>query len=439
MLLWLVQFAAAAPVSPTGGLVLGQNLPPDDHALTSAFEGMGRLGLQVAPPLDFELEIATGSGRVNPDRNYGFSRWSARVAAVGHLTPDARVDVFLSVGAGLQWVNVERDASAPAAHGNALSLYDNPSSDGVIHAGPGMTIWIAGPLHLRADARWLGSFGGDPTVDSTALVSNVEWTFGLDFRAERPPDGDADGVPDKRDLCPAEAEDRDGVDDEDGCPDLDEDGDGVADADDQCPDRAEDIDGFQDDDGCPERDNDDDGVVDKHDRCPDDAEDVDGFEDTDGCPEGDDDGDGVADRKDKCPEEPETRNGFRDKDGCPDEVPAEVARFTGVIDGITFETNKAVIRPASTPVLQEALAVLETYGDLRLEISGHTDDVGDDRLNLELSQARADAVRTWFVAHGVESDRLRAVGYGELRPRAENSTDAGRAENRRVEFRPLEE
>lgn len=168
---------------------------------------------------------------------------------------------------------------------------------------------------------------------------------------------------------------------------------------------------------------DDDGIVDKH----------------DGCPEGDNDADGVADREDRCPEEPETKNGFRDKDGCPDEIPAEVQRFTGVIDGITFETHKAVIRPASTTVLQEALTVLEGYPDVRLEISGHTDDVGDDRLNLDLSQSRADAVRTWFVAHGIDAERLRAVGYGELRPRAENTTDAGRAENRRVEFRPMKE
>src|SRR5215204_4473836 len=98
----------------------------------------------------------------------------------------------------------------------------------------------------------------------------------------------------------------------------DRDGDGIPDSVDGCPDEAEDKDGFQDSDGCPERDNDNDGVPDAADKCPNEPEDKDGFDDDDGCPDQDNDGDGIADAADKCPNDAETVNGFDDEDGCPD-------------------------------------------------------------------------------------------------------------------------
>jgi hypothetical protein len=103
----------------------------------------------------------------------------------------------------------------------------------------------------------------------------------------------------------------------------DRDGDGVVGDEDQCPGVAEDKDGFEDEDGCPEFDNDKDGVYDSADKCPNEKEDVDRFEDQDGCPDPDNDRDGVPDESDECPGEPETPNGFKDDDGCPDEKPAE--------------------------------------------------------------------------------------------------------------------
>ena len=134
-------------------------------------------------------------------------------------------------------------------------------------------------------------------------------------------DADGDGIPDAKDQCPNEPEDKDGFQDEDGCPDPDNDGDGIADAKDKCPNEPEDKDGFQDDDGCPEPDNDGDGIPDTIDKCPNEAEDKDGFQDDDGCPELDNDGDGIPDSADKCPNEPETMNGIDDDDGCPDVIP----------------------------------------------------------------------------------------------------------------------
>ena len=122
-------------------------------------------------------------------------------------------------------------------------------------------------------------------------------------------DRDGDGIPDHTDQCPDEAEDKDGFEDEDGCPDPDNDGDGVLDADDRCPNTP----GAVGNQGCPAEDRDGDGIPDHKDRCPDDPEDKDGFQDEDGCPDPDNDGDGLVDNVDKCPNEA----GPLETGGCP--------------------------------------------------------------------------------------------------------------------------
>jgi OmpA-OmpF porin, OOP family len=138
------------------------------------------------------------------------------------------------------------------------------------------------------------------------------------------PDNDLDTVPDSADKCPDRAEDQDGFEDRDGCPEPDNDKDGVLDVSDRCPLQAETKNGFQDQDGCPDEvDKDSDGVPDSRDRCPDAAEDTDGFDDTDGCPDLDNDADGVPDADDECSDQPETKNGYEDQDGCPDEGPGK--------------------------------------------------------------------------------------------------------------------
>jgi outer membrane protein OmpA-like peptidoglycan-associated protein len=78
-----------------------------------------------------------------------------------------------------------------------------------------------------------------------------------------------------------------------------------------------------------------------------------------------------------------------------------------------------------------------TQPGLRIEISGHTDSLGPQAINLTLSEKRATAVKNYLIAHGVASDRLRAEGYGEFNPIATNETEEGRAKNRRVEFKVL--
>jgi len=132
-------------------------------------------------------------------------------------------------------------------------------------------------------------------------------------------DRDKDGINDDQDACPTDAEDKDGFEDGDGCPEVDNDEDNVPDASDKCITQAEDFDEFEDGDGCPETDNDKDGVVDERDACKLEPETKNDFQDEDGCPdEKDTDGDGVKDTDDKCPAEAEDTDGFEDTDGCPD-------------------------------------------------------------------------------------------------------------------------
>ncbi len=131
-------------------------------------------------------------------------------------------------------------------------------------------------------------------------------------------DQDHDGIDDDHDECKFLAEDKDGFEDDDGCPEADNDDDGVMDTDDKCPLVPEDEDGFEDDDGCPDLDNDKDGVPDTEDACPDEAGPRSGDPTKSGCPNRDRDDDGIPDATDKCPDEPEDKDGFEDDDGCPD-------------------------------------------------------------------------------------------------------------------------
>jgi outer membrane protein OmpA-like peptidoglycan-associated protein len=316
---------------------------------------------------------------------------------------------------------------------------------------------------------------GDININSgstPSLANPPDWALWLMLAGTWelvPQDRDRDGVPDNKDGCPDQPEDVDGFQDDDGCPDADNDGDGRADKDDTCPDLAEDADGFQDDDGCPDLDNDQDGIPDKEDRCPNEAEDfdgdadtdgcpdlvkdsdkdgvsddvdrcplqaedVDGFQDEDGCPDLDNDLDGIPDASDKCPNAPEAFNGIDDEDGCPDDKPIE---RQSILKGVNFESGSAVLTPDSHRILDEAVRSLLAYPDVKVEILGYTDSVGQASANLALSQRRAESVKQYLVNAGIDPARLTARGLGEEDPVASNATPEGRAQNRRIEYRRL--
>jgi outer membrane protein OmpA-like peptidoglycan-associated protein len=247
-------------------------------------------------------------------------------------------------------------------------------------------------------------------------------------------DNDKDGLNDKDDKCPVEAEDKDGFKDDDGCPDPDNDADGIPDLKDQCPNIAEDFDGLDDYDGCPDPDNDKDGIADSVDKCPNDPEDFDGFEDKDGCSDLDNDKDGMPDLKDRCPGEPETFNNFKDDDGCPDTLKKEPDMpKQQLLRGINFKSGSPEMTFESFQALEPLLKQLKQYPEVVVEIRGHTDAVGGYAKNLTLSQQRAESVRQYLISKGIGSDRVQAVGFGSSSPIADNKTAAGRAMNRRIE------
>jgi outer membrane protein OmpA-like peptidoglycan-associated protein len=253
--------------------------------------------------------------------------------------------------------------------------------------------------------------------------------------AAPPKDTDGDGLLDPEDDCPRKPEDKDGFQDEDGCPELDNDNDGIADKIDDCPNDPEDRDGFDDTDGCPDPDNDNDHLDDTIDQCPDVAEDDDGFEDDDGCPDCDNDADGVPEcpeKIDMCPAEA----GPGQPDGCPKKYDLVVVTETKIElkQTVFFDTKKATIKKRSFKLLDDVAAALTDYPTIKVRIEGHTDSQGKDKFNKGLSQRRADAVRKYLIGKGIDEARMVSVGFGEEDPIADNRTKSGRAQNRRVEF-----
>ncbi len=179
-------------------------------------------------------------------------------------------------------------------------------------------------------------------------------------------------------------------------------------------------------------DSDHDGVLDKDDRAPDEPEDQDGFEDDDGKPDPDNDEDGIPDEQDECPE----LAGDRAHDGCPAHTYVKIEQGRVYIFGkVQFRTGSAEIDKRSEPLLDQIGEALNANPDVkRVVIEGHTDDVGGTALNQRLSQERAEAVKNALVKRGVDGDRLTPRGFGESGPLAPNTSAAGRAKNRRVDF-----
>lgn len=223
-----------------------------------------------------------------------------------------------------------------------------------------------------------------------------------------------------------------------GVSENDPDGDGVIGSDDECPMVPEDFDAFMDEDGCPEDDNDQDGILDLYDDCPLSPEDFDGVADGDGCPEDEDrDGDGIPDSMDQCPDQAEVFNAVTDEDGCPDEggrvrVGCDQVEIT---ETVYFDFDTARIQARSHGLLNDVASVLQSARFLRLvRVEGHTDSQGTEEYNRDLSLRRANAVSEYLTARGVRRGMLQVAGLGEDAPIAPNSSEGGRARNRRVVF-----
>lgn len=176
----------------------------------------------------------------------------------------------------------------------------------------------------------------------------------------------------------------------------------------------------------------------------------------------DSDGDGVVDSKDKCPDTPKGTE--VDANGCPLPVAAPVepapapmteqkpeaeqqvvspvpvpAPHRMVLEGVNFNFDRAALRPEDRDVIDKDFAKLKEWGDVKIEVAGHTDSIGSDRYNMGLSLRRANTVRSYLISKGIRADRLVAKGYGESQPIASNDTDEGRFQNRRVELNQIKE
>ncbi len=345
---------------------------------------------------------------VEAEGSYGFTRledeqavnvWTARGHVIARL-PRWSLTPFVLIGGGVMGVD-----SGPFAVGDDI--------DPMLHFGGGLSAYVSRSWMVRFDARDLlspsqGNDGG--ATHNGEFLLGVGWTWGRKRQeaTSRPPTTD----PNRRSPIRA----------------VDTDGDSYPDPEDACPQEPGGA-----PDGCPDRDPDDDGVMAPEDACPHEVGPA-----PDGCPPADPDQDGLVDPADQCPERPETYNEYLDDDGCPDEVPEDLDAFAGTLEGVRFQIDRARLRSASKSKLDAAAEVLKKYTRTRVQISGHTDSTGSAERNLELSLARAEAVKAYLVAAGVEADRIATRGAGADEPIDTNQTPEGRAKNRRIEFRLLE-
>jgi len=369
----------------------------------------------------------------------------------------------LKWGLGLEIPLVEDLALIGSLFGTvAVGADSKASRTDPIEALGGVQVWFA--------KDWIANIGAGSGLSNGVGAPDFRafLTVGYTPRQPRELDTDKDGILDELDKCPLDPEDKDGFEDDDGCPDVDNDKDGVLDVSDgaadatgfgACRNDPEDKDLFQDEDGCPDPDNDADGILDVADgavdgsgfgACRNDPEDKDLYQDEDGCPDPDNDGDGVLDVADgakdetgygKCRMEPETVNEWQDEDGCPDIKPQAVLTETGIqiLDKVYFDFNKATIQQRSYPLLDEVVKILTDNPQVNLvRVEGHTDNVGTRAYNAGLSDRRAKSIMKYLVGKGIDQKRLIAKGYGFDFPIDTNATQEGRDRNRRVEFNILE-
>lgn len=230
-------------------------------------------------------------------------------------------------------------------------------------------------------------------------------------------DADGDGITDKEDQCP----DKSGPKEMNGCPDSD--GDGVSDMDDKCPNVA----GIKSNSGCPEetkKDSDHDGITDDKDECPFTA----GLSSLNGCP--DTDGDGVMDKVDNCPTTP----GPVSNKGCPVIEKADRETLDFAMRAVQFDLGRATLKSESFNILDKVAKIMRKYPDYNLTISGHTDNSGSVKFNMDLSERRAKVCYEYLISQGIPVSRLSYSGFGPTKPISSNDNETGRFLNRRVEF-----
>jgi OOP family OmpA-OmpF porin len=319
--------------------------------------------------LRFELERSEKFGSKDVVTNEHLTR---ALLNVEHYFPleDSKITPYAFLGAGYQWVS---------------GKYDN---NFVADLGAGAKYEISSKWDAFAEVRGLRDF--DNNDNHYGVLIGAAYKFGKS----------APKVEEKPTPKPVAV--------------IDSDKDGVSDAMDKCPNTPVGV--KVDSKGCPV-DSDNDGIADYLDKCPDTPANV--KVDSKGCPI-DSDNDGVADYLDKCPDTPK---GFKvDQNGCPVMYNFE----------INFDYNSAKIKPEYMEKIKEFADYLKKHPEVKAEIQGYTDNRGNKKYNMILSEKRAKAVYEALIKLGISKDRLSFVGYGPNNPVASNDTKEGRAKNRRV-------
>lgn len=362
------------------------------------------------------------------------------------FSSDAAIAPFIEIGAGATYMKTRQytfdQSRSLITEETKLNALAGLGFTFRINEGVGFE--IASKVYMPMRNGWDGKPQANNDMWSNAIY--IQHSAGFVIALKKSLDSDRDGVPDKRDECPGTPYGE--KVDYRGCP-LDSDGDGIPDYMDRCPT----VPGLAMYQGCPSGQNnhqsnnydgdaDGDGVPDSRDKCANTP--INTPVDANGCPlannenknnynnsddNKDSDGDGVPDRIDKCPFTP----GPASNRGCPEVTAAAKKRLRFATRGIYFETDKAIIKSQSYPMLNEIVDILNQYPDYDVRLAGHTDNVGGDTYNQQLSQSRVDAVKSYLIDKGIPAHRLEAIGYGKTRPIATNNTAIGRALNRRVE------
>ena len=348
------------------------------------------------------------------------------------LLNSTKFEPFVGFGGGYTWME------QPENTGDSYEPSTDLAGLATMNLTVGLSYWINDLVGITAQSGLKNSF------DEVVLVDHFQHSVGLTIKFGGK-DSDGDGVYDKFDICPDVA----GLAEFNGCPDSDSDG--IQDSEDTCPNQA----GSAEYNGCPDSDGD--GISDNNDTCPNEA----GTKALSGCPDAD--ADGVANAQDGCPNEagPVANNGCPWKDGdsdgvldkddnCPNEagtvanngcpevvLPSEEeqAQLISYSRTINFALGKSTFRKSAISTLQAINAILTAYPKANFVVEGHTDSIGSEAFNQKLSEERASKVVGYLTNNGVDSERLKSVGFGETTPIKSNTTAAGRATNRRVEVK----
>ncbi|MEQ6122517.1 OmpA family protein [Reichenbachiella sp. MALMAid0571] len=281
--------------------------------------------------------------------------------------------------------------------GLALANFNGNENDKVNGVSVKVPMAVGVRYRLNENMQLVAKIGNHATTSTNYRRLSLGFSFSLKGKL----DADKDGVYDKDDECPSDF----GPISNNGCPYPDTDQDGVIDIDDECPLIVGNL------KGCPDMDND--GIPDHKDKCPE----IFGLSQHDGCP--DTDGDGIIDSEDPCP------NVMGAVNGCPQ---------TDFISQIHFDFNSSIINSNYYAELNKLVKALIGQEGMKVVLLGYTDNVGEKKTNITLSKRRAENVRAYLINGGLSINQITINAFGEKYSIADNSTEEGRAKNRRVEI-----